>query len=226
MGLLTLTCATATAIAKVVTVVLAILAPPARAGSLGVIGPVYAIAEEDLLAMIERRLREKQASGELARLREQAVERGKQAVTSPAPLALPVARAARTYHLDPSFVLDRDVKDASGALLFPAGTRANPLDIVPLTRRLLFFDGRDARQVALAVRLMGRDAGAIKPVLTGGSYLDFMRRWRVPVYYDQRGLLTRRLAIASVPALVSQEGRRLRIDELVPDEAGGGKEGR
>ena len=41
-----------------------------------------------------------------------------------------------------------------------------------------------------------------------------MKFWRIPIYYDQHGLLTRRLGIAQVPALVSQEGLRLRIDEL------------
>ena len=41
-----------------------------------------------------------------------------------------------------------------------------------------------------------------------------MKSWRQPVYYDQLGLLTRRLGITKVPALVSQEGLRLRIDEL------------
>ena len=41
-----------------------------------------------------------------------------------------------------------------------------------------------------------------------------MQSWGVPVYYDQQGRLTQRLGIAQVPALVSQEGRRLRIDEL------------
>lgn len=80
------------------------------------------------------------------------------------------------------------------------------------------------RQVALAANLLGTYAGAVKPVLTGGSYLELMRRWRVPVYYDQRGLLVRRLAITHVPALVSQDGRRLRIDELVPTEAAAARE--
>jgi conjugal transfer pilus assembly protein TraW len=41
-----------------------------------------------------------------------------------------------------------------------------------------------------------------------------MKSWRIPVYYDQQGLLTRRLGIAQVPALVSQEDKRLRIDEM------------
>ena len=56
--------------------------------------------------------------------------------------------------------------------------------------------------------------GKVKPILTGGSYLDLMKAWQLPVYYDQLGLLTQRLGIRQVPALVSQEGKRLRIDEL------------
>jgi conjugal transfer pilus assembly protein TraW len=42
-----------------------------------------------------------------------------------------------------------------------------------------------------------------------------MRLWRRPVYYDQQGQLVEKLGIRHVPALVSQEGRRLRIDEIL-----------
>ena len=55
----------------------------------------------------------------------------------------------------------------------------------------------------------------MKPILVGGSYLDLMKSWRTPVFYDQDGLLIKRLGIQHVPAIVSQEGLRLRIDELV-----------
>jgi len=52
-------------------------------------------------------------------------------------------------------------------------------------------------------------------ILTGGSYLDLMRRWKRPVYYDQQGQLVEKFGIRHVPALVSQEGKRLRIDEIL-----------
>jgi conjugal transfer pilus assembly protein TraW len=55
----------------------------------------------------------------------------------------------------------------------------------------------------------------VKVILTGGSYLDLMRRWQRPVFYDQQGSLTTKLGIRQVPALVTQDGRRLRIDELL-----------
>jgi conjugal transfer pilus assembly protein TraW len=99
-------------------------------------------------------------------------------------------------------------------LLFAAGTRKNPLEVVSLSRHLLFFDGRDPAQVGRVRQLIALYQGRVKPILVGGSYLDLMQSWHVPVYYDQQGLLTRRLGITQVPALVSQEGLRLRIDEL------------
>jgi conjugal transfer pilus assembly protein TraW len=187
----------------------------AYATDLGVIGPSYEISEPHLLKMIEQRLREKERTGELKRLEEEAKARGVDAVTNPQPVAgIRTTQAARTFYMDPSFKLDRDILDAQGRLLFPAGTRKNPLEIVSLSKHLLFFDARDRRQVNRARELLATYQGKVKPILTGGSYLDLMKSWRIPVYYDQQGLLTRRFGIHQVPALVSQEGQRLRIDEL------------
>lgn len=190
-------------------------AAAARAVDLGTLGPTYGIAEPHLLADIEKRLREKERSGELQRLMDEARARGIAAVRQPTPVeGLRATETARSFYVDPSFTLDRNVTDASGRLLFAAGTRKNPLEVVSLSARLLFFDARDQRQVAQARGLLAGGA-RIKPILTGGSYLDLMKAWHRPVYYDQQGVLTRRLGIRQVPALVSQEGLRLRIDELV-----------
>lgn len=191
------------------------LASSANATDLGTLGPTYEIAEPHLLQMIEQRLREKERSGELARIEQDARERGVASVRSPTPVAGVQATATpRTFYFDPTYTLDRNILGAKGELLFAAGTRANPLDVVALSRHLLFFDARDTRQVRRARELMARYGGKVKPILTGGSYLDLMTAWRIPVYYDQQGVLTRRLGITQVPALVSQEGRRLRIDEM------------
>ena len=187
----------------------------ARAMDLGVIGPTYEISEPHLLQMIEQRLREKERSGELGRLEAQARERGIATVKNPPPVTgLRATEAVRTFYFDPSFTLDRNLLGPQGELLFAAGTRKNPLEVVSLSRHLLFFDARDPRQVGRARQLIARYQGRVKPILVGGSYLALMQSWHVPVYYDQQGLLTRRLGITQVPALVSQDGLRLRIDEL------------
>ena len=190
-------------------------APPARAVDLGSLGPTYAITEPHLLAAIEQRLQDLQRSGELQRLAAQAAARGIDAARHPRPVeGLAATAVPRSFLVDPSFTLDRNVLDASGRLLFAAGTRRNPLEVVRLSRQLLFFDARDPRQVRRAREIADRQPGGVRPVLTGGSWLALMQAWRTPVYYDQGGLLTRRLGIRQVPALVSQDGLRLRVDEL------------
>lgn len=192
-----------------------LVSPRAQAADLGTIGPTYAISEPNLLAFIAQRLQDKARSGEMARLQAQARERGIQAVRQPLPVAgLRTTQRPRTFYFDPSFTLDRNILDAQGHILFTAGTRHNPLDIVSLSKHLLFFDARDRRQVTRARDLIATYQGRVKPILTAGSYLDLMKAWRTPVYYDQQGALTHRFGITQVPALVSQDGLRLRIDEL------------
>lgn len=202
-------------------VCMALLSPHlVYAADAGTIGPTYDIAEPHLLHMIEQRLRAKERAGEMAKLMEQARARGTDAVQHPEPVtAIHATTSPRTFYVDPSYTLERNVLGSQGELLFPAGTRFNPLDVVTLSRHLLFFDARDSRQVHRARELMARYQGRVKAILTGGSYLDLMKAWRLPVYYDQQGLLVHKLGITQVPAIVSQEGRRLRIDEVKVNDA-------
>lgn len=191
------------------------LTAPACAVDLGVIGPVYPIAEPNFLEWIVARLREKEASGELQRLQDAARQRAIERVNNPPPLAgITASDQARTFYFDPTVTLSRNLFTPDGHLLFAAGTRKNPLEVVSLSKVLLFFDARDTVQVARARALIDFYRGRVKPILTGGSYIKLMQAWRIPVYYDQSGTLTRRLGIAHVPAIVSQEGLRLRVDEL------------
>ncbi|RTL56488.1 MAG: type-F conjugative transfer system protein TraW [Rhodocyclaceae bacterium] len=194
---------------------LALLSSTSHAIDLGALGPTYEVSEPHLLAFIEQRLREKEKSGELRHLEEEARTRGAAAITRPSPITgLHATQTPRTFYYDPTFTLDRNVLGPKGELLFAAGTRKNPLEVVSLSRHLLFFDARDPRQVTRVRELLNMYRGRVKPILVGGSYMALMKAWRLPVYYDQQGLLTHRLGITQVPALVSQEGLRLRVDEL------------
>lgn len=187
----------------------------ARAEALEKIGPTYPIAEQNLLEYITAQLKQKERSGELEKLQQQARSRAAETVNSPPAVpGIKVAETARTFYLDPSVQLSQNVLDESGHVLYAAGTVKNPLDVVSLSKQLVFFDSRDPRQVQRAHELIGRYGGRVKPILVGGSYIKLMKAWQTPVFYDQQGLLVRKLGITAVPAIVSQEGRRLRIDEL------------
>lgn len=111
----------------------------AQAANLGTIGPTYPVAEKNLLDVIMARLRAKEASGELKRHEQEARDRAAYAVNNPRPVdGLRRAQAARTFYFDPTFTLQSNVVDSAGAVLFPAGTRKNPLEVVSLSKHLLF----------------------------------------------------------------------------------------
>lgn len=192
-----------------------LLAAPAYALDLGRVGPVWPVAEPDLLALIQTRLQEKQASGELARIQAEFTARSRRAIESPVPVeGLVRTRKPRSFLFDPTVTSSEAVRDHEGRVLVAAGTRVNPLDYVGLSQPLVFFDARDREQTKAALALRQRHQGRAHLILTGGSFIDFMKLHDLRVYYDQQGLLVRRLGIRQVPALVTQEGHMLRIDEL------------
>jgi len=199
----------------VAVLVLGGVATGTRGEDLGIVGETYAIAEPHLLRYIEQTLREKEKSGELANLEEQAKSRVVESIRNPKALTgIRPTQTARTFYFDPSIKVEQNITDDKGNIMVPAGTTKNPLEVVSLSKHLLFFDGSDGEQVRHARALIDHYGGKVKPILVAGSYLELMKAWQLSVYFDQQGALTRKFGIKQVPALVSQEGMRLRIDEL------------
>ncbi|WP_172600131.1 type-F conjugative transfer system protein TraW [Sulfuricystis multivorans] len=179
------------------------------------IGPVHPIVEPDMLQEIYRVLKEKQRSGELARLQKEAVDRAKRSIENPKPVkGLSRVEKARVFYWDPTVRVPKTITDPNGNVIAEAGKTINPLDYVTLPKNLLFFDGTDPAQVKKAEALMQQYNGQMKAVLVNGQPLEMSRQWKTQVYFDQGGMLVRKLGIIRVPSLVSQEGKRLRIDEL------------
>jgi len=180
---------------------------------LGVVGPVYPIAEQDMLLTIEQRLKALEESGELARIEEDAKARYRAYVERPKGVHLPRAKKDRTYYVDPSLTVPYDIRDHEGRLIHPAGTTVNPLDYITLSKQLLFFDGDDPKQVRWARSMFEKNPTKIKLILTNGPILTLMKEWQVRLYLDQRGQLVDQFHIEGIPAVVNQDGKRLKVRE-------------
>lgn len=179
------------------------------------IGPVYPIVEPNMLQEIMRVLREKEASGELAKLQKEAISRSKRSAEEPKPVeGIKRTARARTFYWDPTIRAPKTITDPQGRVVVQAGTTVNPLDHVSMPEHLLFFDGRDREQVAKAAEIITKYEGRVKAILIGGPVLELTRKWKFQVYFDQGGYIVQKLGIKQVPALVSQDGKRLRIDEM------------
>ena len=192
--------------------VLAVLLPGAApAKDLGVRGETWAIAEPDLLDVIEARLVDLERSGALAALEGEARVRARARIEEPPAVpGIAPATAHRTRLVDPAVVLDRDVRLTDGTLLAAAGTRLNPLERLPLRRDLLFVDGRRETEVDWALKRVGPST----VVLLAGRPLDLARRHGRPFFFDQGGRLAARFGLAATPVLIEQEGLHLRLTEV------------
>ena len=194
------------------------IAPGASAKDLGVRGATWPVAEPDLLLEIEIRLLELQRSGELARLEDEARTRARRSLEEPEPVpGIASAREKRSRLFDPSIAVAQDIRTADGTLIAAAGTRINPLDRLPLTRDLIFVDGRRAAEIAWA---LAHDRPA-KIVLLAGRPLDLMRRHRRPFFFDTGGRLAARFGIAATPTLIEQDGTVLRLTEIPVEDRDG-----
>ncbi len=185
-----------------------------------ILGPSYPITEPDMLEAIQDKLKSMEKNGRLGQLQKEAIERSKQSIERPDPVkGIVKTRQPRTFYFDPSWRVPRDITTPEGKVIARAGEMVNPLDYVPLSNHLFFFDQSDPKQVKKAAEILKRFKGAVKPILVAGEPLALTRQWKRQVYFDQSGHLVRRFGIKQVPALVSQEvaQRRLRIDEMKAD---------
>ncbi len=193
------------------------LVTPAAAIDAGRVGPVYGIRETDFLDEIAKTVKAKVDSGEWKKLQDEARRRATAGLANPRPIAgIATATTRRTWLFDPSVVLSKSIPDANGRVMYPAGTRVNPLDTVSLPQPLLFFDGRDPQQITVALGLFRHYKGAVTPILVAGSWQKLGREWKRQVYFDQQGKMVQQLGIQAVPALVTQEDKALRIEEFKP----------
>ncbi len=165
------------------------------------LGRTYPLAEEDALAEIERRAAAidwAAAAGKIdirARAREGAV-------------VLPAAEEAREYQIDLTYVLEFDIPDGKGGILYPKGYRFNPLEYVSLPYRIAVI-GKGEAQAAWA------QAHADQPVLwmtSGGDPYELTERLGGPVYLYTPEVAAR-IPVKAVPAWVEQKGGMLVVRE-------------
>ena len=185
------------------------------ANHLGTFGPTFAILEADFLAEIAAKLNHLVATGGIKEHQIKIQHKVTQRVHRPTPVAgLIKTKVARVFWYDPSIKVPADLRDDKGRVFATAGTIFNPLDHYSLRHRLLFIDGDDAAQVAWAKKLPKNR----KIILVNGSPFKFTKEQQEPSYFDQHGKLITKFGIKQIPAEVQEDGKRLKIVEVLLDE--------
>mgnify|MGYP001793265329 FL=1 len=191
--------------------------PLASAEHLGTYGETFGISEEDLLAQIKRRLTHMRESGELTRLEHEFADRAKAKIRRPVPvMGITHTAEPRAWAYDPSWTAPEDIRDTEGRLVIAAGQTVNPLDAVRMRTPLLLIDGDEPAHVEWATRESDLSPWGVKIILVSGAPFELEKTLHEPVFFDQEGLITTKFGIRAVPAKVSQSGRQLQVEEVLP----------
>lgn len=186
----------------------------AQAKDLGTHGVIFSIEEEDPIQLIQQKLKLMEQRGELKRHNIELQKKIKASVERPKPIeGITRAQKPKVFYYDPTYVVPEDLKDHLGRVFHRKGTKINPLETVSLSQSLLFLDGDDAQQKAWALSRMQSSVPSIENnkiekvrlILIKGSPLKLSEELGIPVYFDQGGVLCKKLGIQHVPAVVTQD---------------------
>ncbi|HGN0870230.1 conjugal transfer pilus assembly protein TraW [Providencia alcalifaciens] len=181
------------------------------AKDLGVWGDVYPVQEQSMLAFIQNRLKQLETTGEIAQMQQDFKDRViENTLRPPFVEGLLTDTESHTLWYDPTFTVQGDYADHQGVVFARHGDRINPLSMVGLGQTLYFLDADDPRQVAW-MNAQTPPTLRYKVILTNGNIKTATEQLNTRIYFDQAGSLTRQLGIQYIPAVVTQEGEKLKI---------------
>ncbi len=174
-------------------------APAAKPAIPEALGPVYEIAEPDLLELFMGRMQDMKASGEYDRRFADAKEKIRTELETPRAVAgLGKSTGERLW------ILEASIPETLPEQLL---AQARETELPGISRELLFIDGTDRKSLEAASLIVSR-LPETRVVLTAGSPSEASRALSRRIYFDQGGGLTRTFGIRSVPAILfnSPEG--------------------
>ena len=184
------------------------MATQASGKDLGVHGKLYEITEEDMLSWVRRK-----AGGiDMQTLRESMEKRLEESYArhSSVSLDVPTAEEERVRYVDPSVNVRNPLYDHTGRMIFPAGV-VNPLDHVSLSKSILILREDQMERV---LEKTTKKRGKLILLLTDGN-IQKASSLAGQIVYKATPFILRRLQIEKVPSLVTQEGRKLRVKEII-----------
>ncbi len=171
----------------------------------GVYGELFEIEEKDLLEHVTSRLKDLEGNGELKGIQDGIQKRIMKNIEEPRDIdGIIKTKEARVFEFDPTIEVTEDLKDRKGRIFAKKGDKYNALNYITYSKTLLFIDGNDEEQIEWAKLKLLKHKN-VKIILVKGKPLKLQERLKRPIYFDQYGIITKRMGIKQAPARVWQE---------------------
>lgn len=171
----------------------------------GVYGELFEIEEKDLLEHVTSRLKDLEEKGELKWIQDGIQKRIMKNIEEPRDIdGIIKTKEARIFEFDPTIEVTENLKDQKGRIFAKKGDKYNALNYITYSKTLLFIDGNDEEQIEWAKLKLLKHKN-VKIILVKGKPLKLQERLKRPIYFDQYGIITKRMGIKQAPARVWQE---------------------
>ncbi|HAU0311412.1 TPA: type-F conjugative transfer system protein TraW [Legionella pneumophila] len=179
---------------------------------LGNYGAVFPIIEQDIRQVIFNKLHSLERSGELKEHQKRIISRVEAHVRRPNPVELSTTNAPKVYEIDPSMVVNQNLYTHDGKLIAQAGTKLNPFERINFSKTLFFFNADDPKQIAW-VKNHYQQYEQVKFILTDGDVKEASKILGA-IYFDLEGRLSNYFHLQHVPAVIRQEKKVWKIQEI------------
>ncbi|GAB6194233.1 hypothetical protein [Desulfocastanea catecholica] len=177
--------------------------------NLGTIGKTYPIVELDLVEEIKAGLDYEKLAKVMAEQR-----RNYQAKDIH---ALPTVKRDRTFLVDMTYTLDHDIPGENGQIMYRRGLTWNPLDYVSLPNPLVVINSEDEKQVEWFLESPYNKNRQVKLLISAGFAAPLMKQLDRPVFYLTKTIADR-LQLAAAPCVITQNGKKMMVQEVKIDE--------
>ena len=179
---------------------------------LGNNGKIFDVQEHDIREVILARLNHMKSEGSLDKLQKALQEDMTKRIIRPKPVLLTTTRDPKAYYVNPEVMVNEDIVTPDGQLIAKKGIYINPFDYVTYRKTLFFFDADDKEQRAW-VKKHYKDYEFVKFILTKGDIKEASENIG-RIYFDMGGKLSRYYHLEHVPAVVVQDKKQWKIQEI------------
>ena len=166
---------------------------PAAKEKLQALGPIYPIAEPDLLELFMERINQLKSSGQYQKRFDQEKQKIAELMRNPpAVVGLAKAQEIRIWPLEASIP-----ETLPESLLRQAAS----VEMPRISRELIFIDGTDREELDAAKAIAEKRPDS-RIVLVNGSIGEASRTLNRRIFFDQGGSLTRLFGIHATPAIL------------------------
>ena len=189
------------------------LAASSSGADLGVHGPLFEVIEQSPMEAIKSRFLAMEANGEMDALRQEQQDKTRAYATRPKPVeGILKAERDRSFTVDLSITLEKDLADHNGVVFAHAGTVVNPLGYSTFNRRIILIDGDDPEQIEFALET-GNELDTLI-VMIKGEPIRLSNKHGRRFWFDQNGVIASRFQVQFVPAVITRADPYMRVDEV------------